>query len=177
MLFTPDEAGVRKTVKEMVSTSGQEILNIIYDKGVWTLFLRRQTNLAFVMHLDKQQYMTVASSCRVTDDAVIGKITESLQNSADLARFQYNLKSAITAPHSSFFIHTKDGNFAGFDILARIYPYEPGFALSHFDNALLTVINAGILGMAYIATIVGEQDLMQQVNECLKNASPEGMFG
>ena len=177
MLFTPDEARVRKTIEAMVSISGREIINTVNENGVWTLFIRQHTHIAFVMHMDHQQYMNVVFPCRFTDAEIIRKISDDLQNPTDLARFQYSLKSAITTPHSSFLIHTKDDNFAGFDILARIYPYEPGFALSHFDNAILTVVNAGVLGMAYIAIILGEKDLAQQVNATFGNASPEGMFG
>jgi len=81
-----------------------------------------------------------------------------------------------STPHSSFLIHTQDNFFTGFDTIAKIYPFEPEFCLHKLETAIASAVNSGIVGLALIATILGETGLEQQVCGDVSKSSSDSMF-
>ncbi|GAB6286399.1 MAG: hypothetical protein STSR0009_26000 [Methanoregula sp.] len=88
-----------------------------------------------------------------------------------MQNFNINLKNEISTPNSSFLIQTQDNFFTGFDTIAKIYPFEPEFCLRELETAIGAVANSGIVGIALIATILGETGLEQQVNGDMTKSS------
>ncbi len=176
-LFQPGTPIVRSCVEAMVRKTGREIVNREEKEGVWTLFVKQNTYLVFLLHIPGEQFFSVVFPARFTDEAILAKIEGALQNPADSAKFYYQLKKAISTPQSAFFIYMKENRFTGFDSVAKIFPFERAFGIRELETAIQTVVATGLVGMAYISTILGEQELEQQALGSYPKTSPEGMFG
>jgi len=111
---------------------------------------------------------------RFTDEDLIRKIDTALNDIIDLVKFHYKPKKAISTPFSSFLIQTQDNFFTGFDTIVKFYPFEPEFSLRELETAIGAVVNSGIVGVALIATILGETGLEQQVSGDM--SSPDAMY-
>jgi hypothetical protein len=166
----------RTRLETMIRDTGREILDRREQKDVWTVFIRQGTYLLFIMHRKNEKFMTVVFPLRFTNEDLIRKIDTALKDPMELAKFQYKLKRTISTPYSSFLINTHDDFFTGFDTIAKIYPFEPGFCLRELETAIGAVVNSGIVGLALIATILGETGLEQQLSGEQANSPPDGMF-
>jgi hypothetical protein len=176
MLFRQPDVDARARLETMIRDCGREVLDRTEQDDVWTVFIRQGTYLLFIMHRNDEKFMSVVFPSRFTDVVLIKKIDTALRDPRDLADFQYNLKKAISTPYSSFLIQTRENFFTGFDTIAKIYPFEPEFCLRELDTAIGAVVNSGIVGLALIATILGETGLEQQVSGDMSESSPDAMF-
>jgi hypothetical protein len=176
MLIGRPKVDDRTRLETMIRDTGREILDRTEQKDVWTVFIRQGTYLLFIMHRKDEKFMSVVFPLRFTDETLIGKIDTALKDPIDLAKFQYKLKKAISTPYSSFLIHTQDNFFTGFDTIAKIYVFEPEFCLHELETAIASAVNSGIVGLALIATILGETGLEQQVSGDVSKSSSDSMF-
>lgn len=176
MLFRQPDADARARLETMIRDTGREILDRTEQNNVWTVFIRQGTCLLFIMHRNDEKFMSVVFPSRLTDENLIKKIDTALEDPADLARFQYELKKALSTPYSSFLIQTQDNFFIGFDTIAKIYPFEPGFSLRELETAIGAVVNSGTVGLALVATILGEAVPEQQLSGEMPKSSPDAMF-
>jgi hypothetical protein len=176
MIFPSAEQKVRSRLVEMIQETGREVIKSVVVNETWTILVRQDLYHFTIMHRNDDKYMSVVFPARLSDETTIRKIDAALQNPLDLAKFQYNLKQVITTPTSSFHIHTKDALFAGFDTIIKIYPGEKDFSLNMLDTAIQTAVSTGIVGIAFISTVIDARDLEQQVAEYLAHASPDGMY-
>ena len=176
MLIGRPKVDDRTRLETMIRDTGREILDRTEQKDVWTVFIRQGTYLLFIMHRKDEKFMSVVFPSRFTDENLIRKIDTALKDPLDLAKFQYKLKKVISTPYSSFLIQTQDNFFTGFDTIAKIYPFEPEFCLRELETAIGAVVNSGIVGIALIATILGETGLEQQVSGDMAKSSPDTMY-
>jgi len=166
----------RTRFETMIRDTGREILDRREQNGVWTVFIRQGTYLLFIMHRNDEKFMSVVFPSRFTNDDLIRNINTTLKDPETLAKFQFKLKRVISTPYSSFLIHTKDDLFTGFDTIAKVYPFEPEFCLRELEHAFGAVVNSGIVGLAMVATILGETGLEQHLGGYQPDSPAEGMF-
>jgi hypothetical protein len=166
----------RSRLVRMTEETGREVMSCTEKGDAWTILIRQDLYHVAIMHQGEERYIRVVFPARLTDSATIRKIDAALQNPLERAGFDYQLKRIISTPSSSFRIHMSGDMFAGFDTVAKIYPFDQGFSLYHLDAALQSVVGTGIVGIAFIATIIDGKELEQQVGAYLAKASPEGMY-
>lgn len=64
---------------------------------------------------------------------------------------------------TGYLIYTNDTGFTGYDIFAKIFPFESGFSISQMDDAIQKVVSVGILGTAYLKSLLPDQNIVQKI--------------
>jgi hypothetical protein len=147
---------IYEEIESLLKETGREIkdgpkINEEPGKGKRWMLVANQGAVKFeIQHPLDKSYILVTSGFELTKDGV-----ENLQKlflkSNDVIDFNYALVSAISSPHvySSFRkapIYKSDNIYKGFDVVARIFPFEKFYSIDRLEDAIQNVVNVAMLG-------------------------------
>jgi len=166
---------VRNLIRRFVIESGREVLKEHEKDGRWVLPIKHGVHVVYLQHASNQKFMTVVFITKITDEEELTKLSAYSKDSKLSSQINFTLKSVISSPTTAYDFNQNDGRFAGFNIMAKIFPFDKSFALKDFEPAIQSVVTLGVLGNTFLATILGDGELDQESVD-LPQTSPGEMF-
>ncbi len=169
---------IRNQIKEMIVDTDREILREIENEEYWILTIKHGSYIVNLIHPKRSKYMVVEFPFRIEDEKVLAIIKNILQDPMKGGQFFFSLKSAISSPTTAYRLHhSQDGNFIGFSILKRIFPFHENFTIKDLDESIQAVVSIGVLGLTFLSIIIGVKELEQRIIEETQKPPPDGMYG
>lgn len=170
---------VRRGVESFARAINAKIVDELEENGNWILHIRQNGFNLEIIHSEDNQSLDIIFRTELgksDQEILIRELTEQNQ----VVEFNYGLLSAINSPNIECSLRRAaaqrgDIVYVGFDIKARIFPYEDIYSIEKFNNAVQSVINAGRLGIFYFnLKLKSSRELIRLIESM--NSSSEGMF-
>lgn len=174
-----DAGTVHEEIRSFLSTTDRKIEDERTENNLWILFIKQDGFKVKIEHPTNKKYIHAIFSYELEENKRATLITELLINNT-YVEFNYGLMNAINSPNVDYSFRRAaaskgDIAYIGFDIKAKVFPYENSYSIAHLEGAIQNVINAGRLGIYYFALkLKSSKDLMKQIEEL--NSSPEGLY-
>ena len=121
-------------------------------------------------------YAVVSFQIMLPDDHAVEHLNEFYDRN-DL-KFIFELTRAFTSPLTAFSrIPNENGKVIGYRVSKYIYPYHPEFSIRTLDIALQAVVSMGVVGAAFLRSVMGEIHIQHALAEEFAKATPGPMFG
>jgi len=150
-------------VKNFLTELGEETVAEKDEEKYWKLDFRHGSTLVTIYHDKGRKYMSVVYPNSIQDREILNVINRSFNDKTGGADRRFAFYSAISSPLTGYLIYTNDTGFTGYDIFAKIFPFEPGFSLPLMDDAIQKVVSVGILGTAYLKSLLPDQNIVQKI--------------
>ena len=159
-------------IREFCTSLHYGILKEEEGENAWSLFCDVRDSVILIDKPEGVDYCYVVYTLHLTEE----KVTKILDQVDAAPPFEYGLKSAVFNPQTNANFIGQDGHFRGFHILKKMFIRDPGFSLKEFDETIQAVLGTGLLGTAYVFSVIGSRELEQRIIEEFGRTSPEGMF-
>ena len=165
-------------IRNYLSDLGEETVSEKDDEKYWKLDLRHGSTIVTVYHDKRRKYMSVVYPNSIQDRDILTVINNSFNDKNGGADRRVAFYSAISSPLTGYLVYTNENGFTGYDIFAKIFPFEPGFSLPQMDDAIQKVVSVGILGTAYLKSLLPHSKVMQQIvaNHDIRGSSGDVMY-
>ena len=169
-------------LRALISDTGREIIEEGIDKenDLWIVRMKHGTYVVLLLHPLKQKFVIIRFVFELEDEHK-KILKENFLDPMKINEITYGLSSAISSPYTARTLRTfecENGQrlAIGFDVDAKTFPFDKAFSITHFDNAVQSVVSLGVLGITFMASLLqlGEMAIKQQ--EVLSASSPDGMF-
>lgn len=165
---------VYEKVKAFLSELGEEIIFEKEESMYWKLDIRHGSSVVSLYHDKRRKYMSVVYPNSIQDREILKLINNSFNNKNGGAERRLAFYSAISSPLTGYLMYTDDNGFTGYDIFTKIFPYESSFILPQLDDAIQRVVSVGILGTAYLKSILPDLNVVHKIVENNDSRSTSG---
>lgn len=174
--------GMHNHLKTLITETGREIVEEGVDKenDLWVVKMKHGIYIVLLLHPLKQKYVVIRFVFEL-DEEHRNLLKEHFADPIKVNEIVYGLSSAISSPYTARTLRTVDCEngqklAVGFEVDAKAFPLDKAFTITHFDNAVQSVVSLGVLGITFIASLLqlGEMAIKQQ--EVMSTSSPDGMF-
>ena len=159
-------------IKQFCESLHYGILKEEEGENAWSLFCDVRDSVILIDRPENMGYCYVVYTLHLSEEGVT-KILDQVD--AD-PQFVFDLKSAVYNPLTVANFIGEDDHFRGFHILKKMFVQEPGFSLKEFDETLQAVLGTGLLGTAFVRSVIGKKEIEEKIIEEIGGTSPEGMF-
>lgn len=167
---------VRNMLRKMLIDLDKEILDEFEDEDQWGFVIKHGNYAVLIIHPKKVKFMVVVFPLRIEDERILGTLKTVTEDHSKSGKFYFSLKSAISTPVTGYRFHkTERGEFAGFSIERRIFPFHENFTIKDLEEAIQSVVSAGVMGQTFLSIIIGEKELEQKIEE-RKTEPPDEMY-
>ena len=161
-----------QSIREFCNSLHYDILKEEPGENAWSLFCDVRNSVILVDKPEGLDYCFVVYTLHLTDE----KVTKILDQVEDTPEFIFGIKSAIYNPQTNANFIGDDDHFRGFHIMKKMFVRDPGFSLKEFDETVQAVLGTGLLGTAFLYSVINHKELEQRVMEEFGRTDPEGMF-
>ncbi len=161
-------------IKNFLIDLGEETVSEKEEDKFWKLDIRHGSTLVTIYHDKRRKYMSVVYPNSIGDRNILSVINNSFNEKNGGADRRFAFYAAISTPLTGYLMYTNENGFTGYDIFAKIFPFEPGFSLPQMDDAIQKVVSVGILGTAYLKSLLPDSTT---VNKIVVNNNIQGTLG
>lgn len=159
-------------IKQFCETLHYGILKEEEGENAWSLFCDVRDSVILIDKPESAGYCYVVYTLHLTEEGV----TKILDRVDSDPQFVFDLKSAVYNPQTVASFIGEDDHFRGFNILKKMFYQEPGFSVKEFDETVQAVLGTGLLGTAFVRSVIGKKEIEEKIIEEIGRTSPEGMF-
>ena len=166
------ENGDLSLIKQYCESLQFEVLKEVEEGNAWSLFCGIGDSVILIDKPEEVGFCYVVYTLHLTEKDVT-KIIDQVDSSPG---FVFELKSTVVNPQTAVSFIGEDHHFRGFNILKKLFFREPGFSLKEFDETIQAVLGTGLLGTAFVYSVIGNKEIERKIIEEIGRTSPEGMF-
>lgn len=176
---TTDE--IHEEIKSFLEKTRRKIIVGLEEreqKNQWDLNVKQESSNFKILHPLDKDYFYIIFGYQV-DEFGKGLLEKNYSGTNNVIDFNYELLSSISYPNTSCSfrkmpIPKSDYIYAGFDIVAKVFPFEETYSDQYLESAIQNVINAGKLGIYFFAVKLKSYRELKQFE--IPESSSEGMF-
>lgn len=172
----PEAGTVTARIRRMLREAGREVQGEEQKNGDWIIYARQGGFVITITWPSGRRFMTVVFHGEIGDKAILRRLGELFSDPGKGGNLHYALVTALTYPGTFYSLLRNGDSLAGFDVGALIFPFEEGFSVVELHHAIQNVVNAALLGWAFIGSVLGVSDLEERVKDRLAQTSPDGMY-
>lgn len=161
-------------VRNFLKDLGEETVGEKDEEKFWKLDVRHGSTLITIYHDKRLKYMSVVYPNSIQDREILTVINAAFNDEKRGAERRFAFYSAVSSPSTGYLMYTNENGFTGYDIFAKIFPFEPGFSLPQMDEAIQRVVSVGILGTVYLKSLLPDSNVLHKIVE---NDSARGSSG
>ena len=169
---------VYEKIRFFLTELGEETLSEKDDERFWKLDIRHGSTLVTLYRDKRRKYLSVVYPNSIQDPEILTMINTAFNNEEHGAERKFAFYSAVSSPVTGYLMYTNEKGFTGYDIFAKIFPFEPGFCVSHLDDAIQKVVSVGILGTAFLKSLLPDSHVRYQIinNNDIRGSSGDIMY-
>ncbi|MDH7592985.1 MAG: hypothetical protein QHG99_01335 [Methanomicrobiales archaeon] len=171
-----DSVEMMGRIQRMVIEAGREVLREETRDGDWLLYIKHGSYVITLTWPAGRRFMTVVFRGEISDEGLLKRLNDLFREPHRGGTLHFALVSALTYPNTFYDILKQGDSITGFDVGALIFPFEERFSTLELHVAIQSVVNAALLGWAFIGSVLGLSDLEEHLKEGSIRTSPEGMF-
>lgn len=154
---------VYKKIMDFLIDLGEETVSEKDEVNYWKLDIKHGSTLVTIYHDKRRKYMSVVYPNSIQDRDILQVINTAFNDEKLGAERKFGFYSAISSPITGYLMYTNESGFTRYDIYAKIFPFEPDFCISHLDDAIQRVVSTGILGTAFLKSLLPDQNVMHKI--------------
>ena len=181
MQFPKTPNKVHEEIREFLNETGREIIEEKEKEqnNQWILKVKQGVSKVKILHPTGKDYIYIIFEYEV-DEVGQKLLIDTYSGTNNVVDFNYDLVYAITSPHVSISFRRlstprSDYIYMGFDIAAKVFPFEESYSIQYLEDAIQNVINAGRLGIYFFAVRLKSYREAIKLLEML-DSSFDGMF-
>jgi hypothetical protein len=169
---------VYEKIRNFLGDLGEEIVSEKDDAKYWKLDIRHGSTIVTIYHDKRRKYMSVVYPNSIQDHEILKMINNAFDYGKGGAERRFAFYSAISSPSTGYLMYTNENGFSGYDIFAKIFPFEAGFTLAQLDDAIQRVVSVGILGTAYLKSLLPDLNVVHKIveNNEIRGSSADIMY-
>jgi len=150
-------------IRNFLIDLGEETVLEKEEENFWKLDIRHGSTLVTIYHDKRRKYMSVVYPNSIADRDILNVINNSFNDKNGGADRRFAFYSAVSSPLTGYLMYTNENGFTGYDIFSKIFPFEPGFSLPQMDDAIQRVVSVGILGTAYLKSLLPDSNVVHKI--------------
>jgi hypothetical protein len=150
---------VFEEVKGYIHLLGDEIKSEFKGEETWEIHIKRGDFIVSLRQSAKIPFIDVIFPSPFKDDALLKRLDRFFDTPSHMVR----LLSFLTSPDNSFNIIKEKDDFAGFNVMAKVFPHDGEYRIKDLDQGIRSVISAGAMGFMYIQLCVSEVPVTQKI--------------
>lgn len=150
---------VFEEIKGFLHLLGDEIKSEYKEEETWEIHIKRGDFIVSIRQSEKTPFIEVIFPSPFKDEALLKRLDRFLDTPSHMVR----LLSYLTSPDNSFNIIKENDDFAGFNVMAKVFPEDGTYRIRDLDHGIRSVISAGALGFMYIQLCVSDVPVAQKI--------------
>jgi hypothetical protein len=150
-------------VKNLLGELGEEMISEKDEENYWKLDIRHGSTLVSIFHDKKRKYMSVIYPNSIQDTGILKKINGAFEDEKGGFDRKFTFYSSISSPLTGYIMYSNDSGFTGYDIFAKIFPFEPDFTLWRVDDAIQRVVSVGTRGTAFLKSLLNDPHIEYRI--------------
>ena len=165
-------------IRKYLIDLGEETVSEKDDEKYWKLDLRHGSTIVTIYHDKRRKYMSVVYPNSIQDPNILNVINNAFNDKKEGSDHRFAFYSAISSPLTGYLVYTNANGFSGYDIFAKIFPFEPGFNVPQLDDAIQKVVSVGILGTVSLKLLLPDPNVMHKIveNHDIRGSSGDVMY-
>jgi len=159
-------------LKQYCARLKYEIVKEHKDAKAWHLHFKLGETILSAERQPNCDFCYIFFSLNIQDT----KIHEILDKVDRDPQFIYGLKSAIFDPNVGVSFILDKEHFRGYHISKRLFLHGAPFSIKDFDDAVQAVAMVGALGLAFVNSVIGDNQTVQKIGQEIPKTSPDGMY-
>jgi hypothetical protein len=149
----------------------------VFEEGdSWGYFVNFGNFPVIIESPEGSHYCIVSFQIMLPDDYAVEYLNAFYERND--FKFLFDLTKAFTSPLTAFSrVLNKEGKVIGYRVAKYIYPYHPEFSIRTLDIALQAVVSMGVVGAAFLRSMMGEIHIQHALAEEFARTTPGPMFG